>query len=391
MQTVSPPLVHGSSQASPEYPRPERRLTIVHAVAPAPFGGLERVVRSLASGQLAAGHRVHVAAVVGGSADHPFVSAMTEAGVPTAAITTGNRDYFGERRAVRTLCEEVGADILHTHGYRPDVVASGIATGLGIPRVSTVHGFTGGDWKNRLYERMQRYVLRRFDGVIAVARSQIGPLSAAGVPAERIHLLPNAWQPGTTLPRRTARAALGAPDTTMHVGWVGRLSHEKGADILLDALKVLGDLPLTVSVLGDGAERERLEGLAADLGIADRVRWHGALPDAGRYFSAFDLFVLSSRTEGTPMVLFEAMAAGVPIVASAVGGVPDVITSAEGWLVPAGDPLELAAAIRSAIADPSVAHTCARRAKTRLESEFALSTWLAGHEALYTRLLTRRA
>lgn len=316
---------------------------------------------------------------------------MTEAGVPTAAITTGNRDYFGERRAVRTLCEEVGADILHTHGYRPDVVASGIATGLGIPRVSTVHGFTGGDWKNRLYERMQRYVLRRFDGVIAVARSQIGPLSAAGVPAERIHLLPNAWQPGTTLPRRTARAALGAPDTTMHVGWVGRLSHEKGADILLDALKVLGDLPLTVSVLGDGAERERLEGLAADLGIADRVRWHGALPDAGRYFSAFDLFVLSSRTEGTPMVLFEAMAAGVPIVASAVGGVPDVITSAEGWLVPAGDPLELAAAIRSAIADPSVAHTCARRAKTRLESEFALSTWLAGHEALYTRLLTRRA
>src|SRR5204863_178583 len=125
------------------------------------------------------------------------------------------------------------------------------------------------------------------------------------------------------------------------VGWVGRLRPEKGADVLLAALPLLADLPLVVSVVGEGRQRPQLQQSAARLGLGDRVRWLGNVAEAGRLFAGFDVFALSSRTEGTPIVLFEAMAARTPIVASAVGGVPDVVSPREALLIGADDPAAL--------------------------------------------------
>src|SRR6266566_158231 len=144
----------------------------------------------------------------------------------------------------------------------------------------------------------------------------------------------------------TPRRPLGIPRDGFVVGWVGRLSHEKGPDVLLDAIPHLRDVPLGVSVVGTGAQRAALQERARDLGLNGRVRWHGVVPDADRLFPAFDVFVLSSRTEGTPVVLFEAMAANVPIVTTGVGGVPDVVSPAEAALVRSEDPVALAAEIR---------------------------------------------
>ncbi|MDH5284682.1 MAG: glycosyltransferase, partial [Gemmatimonadota bacterium] len=113
----------------------------------------------------------------------------------------------------------------------------------------------------------------------------------------------------------------------------------------------------------------------------------GLVPGAGQLVGAFDLLVLSSRTEGTPIVLFEAMQAGVPIVATAVGGVPDVLGPDTALLVPPGQPALLASAIQSVARDPAAALARAAKAKARLESEFAPGPWLAGYEALYHSLL----
>ena len=183
-----------------------------------------------------------------------------------------------------------------------------VARRLGIPTVTTVHGFTGGDWKNRLYERMQRRAHRKFDAVVVVSRPLMVQLIQDGVPPHRLHLVQNAWQ-GITPPleRLAARRALGIPARAFHVGWVGRLSVEKGPDVLLDAIGHLRDLPIVVSVLGTGRERGVLLDRARALGLAERIHWHGVVPGAARLFSAFDVFVLSSRTEGTPVVLFEAI------------------------------------------------------------------------------------
>jgi glycosyltransferase involved in cell wall biosynthesis len=113
--------------------------------------------------------------------------------------------------------------------------------------------------------------------------------------------------------------------------------------------------------------------------------------EAAPLFPAFDVFVLSSRTEGTPIVLFEAMAAGVPVVATAVGGVPGVVSPAEAVLIPPGDPASLAAAIRTTLRDPAAARERTRAARQRLEREFGAQPWLERYDVVYRRVARGRA
>ncbi len=189
-----------------------------------------------------------------------------------------------------------------------------------------------------------------------------------------------------------ARRALPASTRSAglpRLGWVGRLSHEKGADIFIEALAILdrSGYELEVSIIGDGPARFPLQGRTTAFRSVE-VGWHGAVPNAARLFPAFDLFVLSSRTEGTPIVLLEAMAAGVPIVATAVGGVPDVTGRDGAALVHSEDPRALADAIRADLADPDAARRRVAAATRRLDREFAAEPWHDRHQALYTAVVS---
>lgn len=369
-------------------PAPSPPLTILHAVAPAHVGGLERVVCALAAGHTAAGHRVHVAAILAEDQPaHPFVRALTGAGVEVHLGVVHPRDYIGERAFLAWLCQGLSPAVVHTHGYRPDVVDAPVARRLGIPTVTTVHGFVRGSWKGRVYEWLQRRAYRRFDAVAAVSHPQVDEIVAAGVRPDRVHLIPNAW--GGSIPtenRMVVRSELGVPDTVFHVGWVGRLSHEKGADILVRALAHCSDLPVVVTFVGDGSQLQSLKELASSTGVSGRVRWQGFVEDASRLFPSFDAFVLSSRTEGTPIALLEAMAARVPVIATRVGGVPDVVTSSEALLVPSESPTAIASMIHEVIAHPDPARERVEAASARLSSAFAYQPWLDRYLDLYTEL-----
>jgi glycosyltransferase involved in cell wall biosynthesis len=202
-----------------------------------------------------------------------------------------------------------------------------------------------------------------------------------------LRIIPNAFADGAARPERAcARRMLGIGDEEFVVGWVGRMSREKGADVLLESLALLGDRSVHASLIGDGPDRPMLEGRARALGIADHITWHGIVPEARRLFAAFDVFVLSSRTEGTPIVLFEAMAAGVPIVTTGVGGVPDVVGMGEALLVPAEDPRALADGIRAIRGDPAAAARRVCAARIRLEQSFGVQPWLERYEQLYREL-----
>jgi glycosyltransferase involved in cell wall biosynthesis len=267
-------------------------------------------------------------------------------------------------------------------------VAGPVATRLGLARVATAQGFTGGGWKNRAYECLQRRALRRCDAVIAVSDELARALAEAGIGG--VHTVPNgpplAAEP---LPPRSAREALGAGPDEYHIGWVGRLSPEKGPDVLLRALEALRDEPSwSASFVGDGAMRDDLERAAEGSGLGDRVRFAGRVEDAARLFSGFDLFVLSSRSEGTPVALLEAVAARTPIVASRVGGVERAVGPAGAVLIPPGDPRALADAILSARADPSAA---TRRAEAALHARDARPDWIAAYEAIYREVLSGAA
>jgi glycosyltransferase involved in cell wall biosynthesis len=382
--------------------QPVSPRSILHVVAPAPAGGLERVVRALATGQSARGYTVTVAAVLernmrrGADAaaeayEHPFVTGFVGTGVLVVPVVVGRRSYLRERSAIRGLAEQHSAGIVHTHGRRPDIVDSGIARALDVPAVTTVHGFTGEGLRSFVNAAIQRRAFRRFDGLVAVSDTVAEALMRFGVPPARVHVIQNAYdQVAPPLPRAEARARLGAGSDEFVIGWVGRLSPEKGLDVLLAALAELRDRPLTVAVIGSGGERAALESDAERRGVSGAVRWMGQVNDAPRLYSGFDLFVLSSRSEGTPIALFEAMDAEIPVVATAVGGVPAVVSSDEARLVAPGDPHALALAIRDAFDDPAPGHVRAASGLQRLRSLYAIDPWLDRYDRLYTELIVAR-
>jgi glycosyltransferase involved in cell wall biosynthesis len=367
-------------------------LTILHLLAPAPVGGLETVVSTLATAQRRAGHTVVVAPTLSTPADGwNFAASLEQTDVELVPLIVPRRGYLRERALIRGLCASRGVNIVHTHGYRSDIVGGHAGRESRVPIVTTVHGFTGGGWKNRTYERLQRFAFRRFDAVVAVSQLQANQLRATGVSAQRIHVVPNALAAhAAPLSRAEARRALHLPATGLIAGWVGRISREKGIDVFVDAIVSISDLAIQGAILGDGPERTA-ESARADSIAPAKFLWLGAVPEAARYFAAFDVFVLSSRTEGLPMVMLEAMAAGIPIVATNVGGIPDLLSPKEGLLVPPENPTALAAAIRATLHDREAAAERARAALRRQKVEFDVGPWSMRYESIYRDLLSRYA
>lgn len=367
---------------------PAERLRVLHVLAPAGAGGLERVVYGLSREQVRSGYEVLVTPVV--SALEPISSWLADlkaAGVPVQPLEVPDRAYRREQRAVANLCRTFRPHVVHTHGFRPDVVDGAVARRYGIACVTTVHGMTSETVRARVYEWLQKRAFRRFDAVIAVSRVLGEQLLRSGVPADRLHVVANAFiADGTPLAREAARSRLGLPPDGFCIGWVGRVSAEKGPDVMIDAMLLLQDLPVTLVMIGDGPERLHLERECERRKLAAHVRWIGVVPNAPANFAAFDVFALSSRTEGTPMTLLEAMAARVPVVATRVGGVPDVVGPGEALLVENGDRRGLASAIRSVYEQRAAASTRAGHAQDRLAIAFRTDRWLADYDSVYRRV-----
>ncbi len=346
---------------------------------------------TLAQAQSRAGHRVVVAPTLSRHGDGElFLASLAGQNVEVIPLVVPGRGYRSEYRTLRKLCRSRAGDIVHTHGYRSDIVGGLAGHRAGHPIVTTVHGFTGGSLKNRGLEALQRFAFRRFDAVVAVSRPQAELLRQGGVAADRLRIIPNALAPHPApLDRAAARSALALPAQGVIVGWVGRVSREKGVDLFIDALASIDEALLAAAILGDGPERVKEEARAASL-APSRFRWLGTIPDAARYFAAFDLFVLSSRAEGLPMVILEAMAARVPIVTTSVGGIPDLLSPMDALLVPSGDSRALASAIRAALQDASATQVRALSAQSRQRSQFDVGPWSARYESVYRDLIAAR-
>jgi glycosyltransferase involved in cell wall biosynthesis len=364
----------------------------VHVLAPNAAGGLESVVLALAIGQTRCGHSVSVIAVETPGVDSSvFTATLEAAGVEVFRVVVRGRGYLKERAAVTALCRRIRPDAVHTHGYRPDVVDGPAIKRLGIMTVSTIHGLTNHEsLKGRFLHWLQSRALRAYDAVVVVSRPLVQAYAERGISPSRLHWVPNGWGGPPPYERAESRSSLGLGEQDLAVGWIGRLSVEKGADVFVEAMarvarRHAGE-SLKAIIIGDGPERETLRARARSLGLIDNVEWLGSVAGAGRLAAAFDVFVLSSRSEGTPIALLEAMAAGAPVVATSVGGVPDVVTRVEALLVPPDDPRALAAAIDDSLRHPAAAHRRAAAARRRLATECDLALWLARYETLYRAL-----
>lgn len=364
-------------------------MRITQIVAPGDYGGLERVVIQLCAGLVRREHEVTCIVIAEQGERVPAIVAdLTAAGVRVELLPIPHRAYLQERREVRSLLASIRPAVAHTHGYHADVLLRSVAQGLGIPTLATLHGFTGGSTKNRAFEWLQCRSARRMDAVIAVSRPLADRLGTHGVATSRIRVIRNAWAaPGAFLARDEARDRLGIRSDEVAIGWVGRLTHEKGPDQALEALPRVSDAA-RLHFLGSGDMEPGLRQRARELGVDSRVQWHGVVPDAWSCLPAFDACCLSSRTEGTPIILLEAMTARVPIVATRVGGVPDVVSEVEALLVPAGQPEALAAALGKAINESQEERVAA--AARRVAAEFGVDRWLEAHDVLYSDLARKK-
>lgn len=363
-------------------------VRVMQLLAPGAYGGLERVVTQLSTGLARRGWPSAVVAILDAGADEPPVlDEMRTAGVTVFPVPVPPRAYRLERHQVGVVVDRWRPQVANTHGYRADVNLRPVLRARRVPLVGTAHGFTGGGWKNRLFEWLDRRALGRCEAAVAVSRPLGARLRSGGVRPDRLHVIPNAWAPSrTTLSRAEARERLGLPQEAVAIGWVGRLGAEKGPDVAVSAMARLRHPTATLSLVGAGREEPALRALASRLGVEDRIRWHGGVAAAGELMAAFDAFCLSSRTEGTPMALLEAMAIAVPVVVTQVGGVPDIVSGQEAVLVPSEDPDALAAALDFTLTHPAEADARARRARRKLETAFDMEPWLDRYQSLYRSL-----
>lgn len=241
----------------------------------------------------------------------------------------------------------------------------------------------------------ERLLMRGTDAVIVSAQAvrdfYVAQLRTDPRKVEVIHNAVDWAQVEPSSARSTVRAALGLPADALVAGIVARLAEQKGHDVLLDA--VAGEPALAslhLLVVGDGERRAAIERRAAALGLGARTRFAGARRDLGDLLHAMDLFVLPSRWEGLPLALVLAMGAGLPVVASRVGGIPEVVRDGEtGLLVPPGDAAALGAALARVAGDPALRARLGASARAFVRPRFGADEYANAVADLYDRLLAR--
>jgi glycosyltransferase involved in cell wall biosynthesis len=346
-------------------------------------GGAERHVIDLGRVLTDRGHSVTVACSVGGH----FQSAGDQAGmkvVPVCRELAKRRFSATFARGVRRLVREEQPDLVHGHLYSGGLAAAVATAGTGIPLLLTEQ--TEAPWRTRRHRLASSIAYRRAAKIIGVSSAITAAIERDfGVAPEKLACIPN----GVTLEQGTASRPNGEPV----IGVVARLTPEKDVRCFLNAAARIAESFPTAKfrIAGDGPLRPELERLAAELGLAERVSFLGVLDEMQPFFASVHVLAVSSVAEGTPLSIVEAMGAGVPIVATAVGGIPEQVTDGRnGYLVEPRNPAALAERIGWVLADPDAATRLGEAGRARALSEFTVEKMSDAIESVYADALTRR-
>jgi glycosyltransferase involved in cell wall biosynthesis len=310
-----------------------------------------------------------------------------------------------DRRALRRLTEllaQDGYDVVHTHSAKAGALGRLAAERAGTPWVvHTFHGFPFHEFQSRArrgaYVGIERYLARRTDVFLAVGGAVAAEAVRRGIAVpERVRVINPAIEPsaGPTGPaaRAVARRRLGVPVGCKVVGTVGRVDYQKAPENFVDAIAGLGRDDVYAVWIGDGPMRKDMEARAGRRGLHGRFLCGGHRDDVPELLPGLDVFAMASRYEGLPCAVAEAMVAGLPVVATAVNAVPDVVLPGEtGLLVSPERPRQLAAAIAYLLNEPAEAARMAAAARLLIADKFAPSSLATVLEAAYGAGPGRRA
>jgi glycosyltransferase involved in cell wall biosynthesis len=301
-------------------------------------------------------------------------------------------------RAVKEIVIRHDINIIHAHDYKSDLFAYLLKWLLPkrVAVMSTAHAWVMVGLKGEIYRRFDLSLMRRFDHLIAVSRATKDEMVDAGVPSDLISVIHNgidaqAWAPERA--RGSLRDELKLDQALPVIGYVGRIMPEKDLETWLRAAALVSEkYPQARFVLvGEGKDNttfERLKKLAAEIGIAERTYFPGYRSDLIPVYAAFDFFLLSSRREGLPNSILEAMAMGLPVVTTDVAGAKELVLDGQtGYVLPQGDAASLARAILILAADRALRQQMSQAGRQRVEREFSFATRLRRIEGLYEEIV----
>lgn len=366
-------------------------MTVLHLISSSGFFGAEKVVLTLARN----GHAVGMRSIIGVIEDQrtgpsALAGRARKEGLPVATFPSAGRWDVNVPGRVAGFLKENAVNILHTHNYKSDLIGLWAARQAGVPVMATAHGFTGMNAKVSFYERLDRWVLARmFDRVVVVTEQML-----PSMPSEKRRVIPNGLDTQrlaeTSGRRETVRSSWGLSPSAVLAGTVGRLSPEKNQAALVRAVAHLREkgVPVKAVIVGEGPCRTEIEAEIAQYQLGAEVILTGLRDDVDDLYAAMDIFVLPSLTEGVPLTILEAQAAGVPVAASSVGGVPEIIGDGEtGLLFDPGDDAGLVTAMERLIADKPLRARLAAEGQTRVREKFSLEKMRESYRTVYEELL----
>lgn len=308
----------------------------------------------------------------------------------------GPLDFRTIRRLFR-LVRRLGNVIWHGHDYKADALGWFLHRVHPMTLLSTVHGWGVYAPRVHFYHFIHKLCLRGFDRVVCVSPSLREECIRAGIPPSICEMLPNGVDCEEFAPpssREDAKRRLGLPASCPVVGYVGRLSAEKDLGTLLRGLARLMENGVAVHALivGHGPVRDELHNTIRQFSLDQHVSLVGHAPDPRPYYAAMDVFVLPSLREGLPNVLLEAMAMAVPVVATRVGGIPQLVHDGEtGVLISPGDDRALADAVKQLMGDPVRAATLGESARRYVKTHYSFDRRMERLERILEDLLNRPA
>ena len=307
--------------------------------------------------------------------DTEYITAMRATGAPVAVMQQRRTLDFSLVRQSLALIRDHRINLLQSHGYKSHVLCWLLRQRTGLPWIAFVHGWTAEDLKIRLYNGLEQFMLLFPDEVVAVSESLKNRL----LPPVRssCRVIPNAVELEETqaaASERDLRSELGLPPDAVVAGVVGRLSPEKGQSVFVRALAKAreNNNRLYGLLVGDGQERDRLRQEVSALGLDGKCFFTGHVQGLSPYYRAMNMQVMPSFSEGMPNAALEGMSMGLPLIASRVGGIPEVVLDrVTGILLPPGDDEALARTLVELAADPEQGKQMGEAGRERARAEFS--------------------
>jgi glycosyltransferase involved in cell wall biosynthesis len=386
-------------------------IRVLRVIARLNMGGPAIHVANLAAGLETRGY--HTTLVAGSLArgEDSMAFVAERLGVEVVDIPDMQREVapFHDVRSIRRLTALMRAErphILHTHTAKAGALARAAALAAGRARPPiVVHTFHGhvlkgyfGPGRTAFFKQVERSLARYSDVLVAVSPEVRDELVEHGVaPLEKFTVIrlgiPLADRLGDESAGLDYRVLYGIPQDAFVVGWVGRMTGVKDTDAVLEILRATRErgVDAVLCMVGDGPDRERLEQVAHDLGIARSTYFVGYQTDIAGYYRLFDAFVLPSVNEGTPVSAIEALASGTPVVATRVGGVPDVVTDGvDGFLVPPRDTDAAADRLAQLARDPELRARLGETGRANAQARYSVERLVDDVDRLYRELLAAK-